>query len=79
MKKSIKIEKSILRYRLVLIRNWALKQLKEMRSKALKMYQKIEDWILVAVKSENDASEEMVTFFCFLLNLFIVYCNQESN
>ena len=30
-----------------------------MRSKAIKIYQKLEDWILVSNKTENDAVEEM--------------------
>jgi len=45
MKAAIKVEKSILRYRLTQVRNWALKRLKEMRSKAIKVYLKLDDWI----------------------------------
>lgn len=63
MKAAIKVEKSILRYRLSLIRNWALKRLKEMRAKAVKVYTKLEDWIHVSNKAENDAVEEMVNSF----------------
>lgn len=65
MKKAIKVEKSLLRFRLIQVRNWTLKRLKEMRQKCLKVYQKLDDWILVAVKSENDAVDEMV-FLYFL-------------
>ncbi len=61
MKASIKIEKSILRFRLTEIRNWTLKRLREMRQKALKTYFKLEDWILVSTKTENDAVDEMST------------------
>lgn len=72
MKAAIKVEKSILRYRLSLIRNWALKRLKEMRAKAVKVYTKLEDWIHVSNKAENDAVEEMViTYFS---NFYIVHC-----
>jgi hypothetical protein len=39
-----------------------LLKLKEMRSKCLKVYAKLEDWIHVATKTENDAVEEMVIF-----------------
>ena len=63
MKKAIKVEKSLLRFRLIQIRNWTLKRLKEMRQKCLKVYQKLDDWILVAVKSENDAVDEMVILY----------------
>lgn len=31
MKKAIKVEKALLRFRLIQIRNWSLKRLKEMR------------------------------------------------
>ncbi len=59
MKEAIKVEKSILRYRLTLIRNWCLSKLKEMRLKCNNIYQKLDDWILVAVKAENEAVDEM--------------------
>ena len=59
MKAAIKVEKAILRFRLTQIRNWALLKLKEMRAKCLKVYVKLEDWIHVAVKTENDAVDEM--------------------
>ena len=48
MRDAIKVEKSILRYRLVQVRNWTLQQLKEMRQKALDLYKMLEDWILVS-------------------------------
>jgi hypothetical protein len=32
-----------------------------MRSKAIKVYTKLEDWILVSNKTENDAVDEMCT------------------
>ncbi len=59
MKQAIKVEKAILRYRLTQIRNWTLTALKEMRAKALKVYKKLDDWIAVANKTENDAVDEM--------------------
>jgi hypothetical protein len=61
MKAAIRLEKSILRYRLTQIRNWTLKRLREMRGRGLKVYQKLEDWILVSTRSENEAIEEMCT------------------
>lgn len=36
-----------------------MKRLKETREKCLKVYMKIEDWIQVATKTENDAVDEM--------------------
>ena len=59
MRDAIRIQKGILRYRLVQIRNWALKQLKQRRQAALDLYKKLEDWIHVAQKTEMDAVEEM--------------------
>ena len=45
MKEAIKVEKSILRFRLTQIRNWAMNRLKYQREKSLKVYQKLDDWI----------------------------------
>jgi hypothetical protein len=44
---------------LTLIRNWAINRLKSLREEATRVYEKLEDWILVAVKSESDAVIEM--------------------
>lgn len=74
MKNAIKTEKQILRFRLTLIRNWALSKLKELRSKSLSVYSKLEDWINVAVKTENEAVDEMVLIFFII---FIV-CHFEA-
>jgi hypothetical protein len=59
MKEAIKVEKSILRYRLTQIRNWALQRLKHQRELALKIYKKLDDWIAVANKAENDGMDEV--------------------
>lgn len=62
MKAAIKVEKSILRYRLTQVRNWTLKRLRDIRAKSIKVYTKLEDWIYVANKAENDAVDEMVSY-----------------
>jgi len=59
MREAVKIEKSILRYRLIQVRNWALQQLRDMRQSSLDQYKMLEDWIFVAQKTEMDAVEEM--------------------
>jgi len=59
MKESVKTEKSILRFRLVQIRNWALTNLRGNREKAIALYKKLDDWIFVAQKAEMDSIEEM--------------------
>lgn len=61
LKEAIKVEKSIFRYRLVQIRNWSLKNLKECRKDFIQMYKKLEDWIYVAQKAEMDAIDQMST------------------
>ena len=59
MKEAVKIEKQILRYRLVQIRNWTLEMLQGNRRKAIEMNKKFEDWIMVSYKTEMDTIEEM--------------------
>lgn len=59
MREAIRVEKSILRFRLAQIRNWALSRLLYQRERSLKLYQKLEDWIAVSGKAENDAIEEV--------------------
>ncbi len=59
MREAVKVEKSILRFRLVQIRNWAYQRMKEQRATALNMYKKLDDWIFAAHKTEMDAIDEM--------------------
>jgi hypothetical protein len=59
MKEAIKVEKSILRFRLSQVRNWALMRLKHQRELSLRIYQKLDDWINVSSKAENDAIDEV--------------------
>jgi len=59
MKEALRVEKSILRFRLVQIRNWSYQRLQELRNSAIRLYKKLEDWIQVAQKTEMDAIEEM--------------------
>jgi hypothetical protein len=59
LKDGINNEKAVLRYRLTLIRNWAIKRLKELRARSNQVYEKLDDWILVAEKAEQDAVVEM--------------------
>jgi hypothetical protein len=59
MREAVKIEKSILRFRLVQIRNWTIKRLQYTRQTALNLFKKFEDWILVSQKAGMDTIEEM--------------------
>jgi len=60
MKEAIKIEKSSLRFRLVLVRNWIFNKLQDIRLQSLELYKKLDDWIYVAQKTEMDAVGEMI-------------------
>lgn len=55
LKSAITTEKSVLRFRLTLIRNWSLNMMKEIRNKSQKCYSKLDTWIKVAFKAETDA------------------------
>lgn len=55
MKQAISIEKGVFRYRLTMIRNWALNLMKSIRSKSKNVYTKLATWIEVAFKAETDA------------------------
>ena len=59
MKEAIRVEKSILRFRLTQVRNWSLNRLKLQREQSLAIYKKLEDWIAVSSKAENDAIDEV--------------------
>lgn len=59
LKEAIKVEKGIYRYRLIQIRNWSLKNLRDTRREFITMYKKLEDWIYVAQKAEMDAIDQM--------------------
>lgn len=59
MKEAIKVEKSILRFRLTQIKSWTLKRLRLQREQAITVFKKLDDWIAVSNKAENDAIEEV--------------------
>ena len=52
---AISTEKAVLRYRLTLIRNWALNLMKEIRVKSSTCHDKLDIWIKIAFKAETDA------------------------
>lgn len=61
MREAVRVEKQILRYRLVQIRNWTLGKLQFQRQCFIDMHKKFDDWIQVATKTEMDTIEEMCT------------------
>lgn len=67
LKEALKVEKGIFRYRLVQIRNWSLKNLRECRRDFIGMYRKLEDWIFVAQRAEMEAIDQL----CILIKQHI--------
>ena len=59
MKEAVRVEKSLLRFRLVQIRNWTLTRLQATRSQQIQMLKKFDDWILLAQRAEMDTIDEM--------------------
>jgi len=59
MRDAVRVEKSLLRFRLVQIRNWTNNRLQDTRQQSLNTYKKFDDWIQVAQKTEMDTIEEM--------------------
>ena len=59
LKDAIEVEKSVIRFRLTMVRNWALNLMKEIRSKSSKCFDKLATWIEVAFKAETDAILEL--------------------
>jgi hypothetical protein len=59
LKDAIATEKAVLRFRLTMVRNWALNLMKEIRAKSTKSFDKLATWIDVAFKAETDAILEL--------------------
>ncbi len=59
MKIAIKNEKAKYRYRITLIKYWGIQRLKNMRRIAYTIYNKLEDWIILAIKAENEALNQL--------------------
>jgi len=57
---SIQIEKEILLYRLLAIRSWTIRGLKDIRHKINEAYDLLDDWIIEHVKNENDNANKVV-------------------
>ena len=55
MKLSLYQEKAKFRCRLTLLRYWGIKTVKNLRQQANDIYSKLEDWIILAIKAENEA------------------------
>ena len=59
LKQAISNEKSKFKYKLTLLKYWGIACLKNFRRLSLTVYNKLEDWIILAIKAENDALNEL--------------------
>ena len=59
LKQAISNEKSKFKYKLTLLKYWGISCLKNFRRLSLTVYNKLEDWIILAIKAENDALNEL--------------------
>ena len=73
LKDSINRERSILRYRLALLRNWTLNNLASIRKQWLAVIQKLNQWILLAFQSENQSIFELVGSVRGFFNLCVFF------
>ena len=59
-KSILKNEKAKYRFRLTLIKHWAINRLKSFRRIATHTFEKLDNWIITSVKIENDALNQLV-------------------
>ncbi len=60
MKNALKIEKSKYRFRVTLLKYWGIHCLINIRKLANSIYNKLDDWIILSIKAENDALNALV-------------------
>lgn len=63
MKQSIKFEKAKYRFRLTLLKHWGIECLKNLRKMANSIYSKLDDWIVLSIKAENEALNQICNMF----------------
>lgn len=59
MKQAIKNEKSKYRFRITLLKYWGMIYLKNIRKLANTIYDKLDDWIILSIKAENEALNQL--------------------
>ena len=59
MKQSIKNEKAKYRFRLTLLKYWGIECLKNLRRIGNSIYSKLDDWIVLSIKAENEALNQL--------------------
>ena len=61
LKQAMSNEKAKFKYKLTLLKHWGIFCLKNFRKLSLTVYNKLEDWIILAIKAENEALNELTT------------------
>ena len=59
LKQAMSNEKAKFKYKLTLLKYWGIQCLKNFRRLSLTVYNKLEDWIILAIKAENEALNEL--------------------
>lgn len=59
MKQAVKNEKAKYRFRVTLLKYWGIECLKNIRKLANNIYNKLDDWIILAIKAENEALNQL--------------------
>jgi hypothetical protein len=60
MKNAIKAEKAKFKYRITLLKQWAVSNLSDMRNTANTVYNQLDEWIIQTIKVENDAMNILI-------------------
>jgi len=63
LKSSLKLEKNKFKYRVAFINFWAIDYLENLKKISKLIYDKLDDWIISTIKSENDAMNNLVNIF----------------
>ena len=59
MKQALSNEKAKYKYKITLLKYWGISTLKNLRRLSLSVYNKLEDWIILAIKAENEALNQL--------------------
>lgn len=59
MKTALKNEKFKYKFRITLLKYWGIDCLRKLRTQANQIYNKLEDWILLSIRSENQALDKV--------------------
>lgn len=65
MKVALKNEKSKYRYRATMLKYWGIKYISSLRKIANTIYNKLDDWIILAIKAENEALNQLTAYLKF--------------